>query len=392
MSRTRKSVDGQKKNFQPSFSGSFVSETVRRRLEHLVSGHVDSYSYFLQTGLAEAINDLPPLDMKLSDQDIFIKIGVSDVQVGYPSRLSEDSDRKYSPREARERGLSYSGSITATYDIIVTSGHASNPITFTSRLGELPIMVMSEKCNLKSCSPQALLTYGEEENEVGGYFIVNGIERVIRLLQIPHRNHALAIQRSSYKNRGNSYSDKGVAMRCARADQSSITVTMHYLTNGGATLRFVVRKQEFLLPVILVAKALAEVSDKEIFDRVMQGDEENTFASTRMELLLRDARQLTTGSLFDNSEAGGKPLPLTSRNVCVVYLGSLFRGFLPISERTSDYDAGILLIDRYLFVHVKQHSAKLDCLLFMLRKLFAFVQVDIVFITIAYSTLVLTVE
>ena len=236
-------------------------------------------------------------------------------------------------------------------------------------------MVMSDKCNLKGCSPQALLGYGEEETEMGGYFVVNGIERVIRLLQIPHRNHALAIQRSSYKNRGNSYSDKGVSMRCTRADQTSITVTLHYLTNGGATLRFVVRKQEFLLPVILVAKALAEVSDKEIFDRVMQGDEANTFASTRMELLLRDARQLTTGTSVDTSEDGGKPFSLTSKNVCVVYLGSLFRGFLPISERTTDYEAGIMLIDRFLFVHVKQHSAKLDCVLFMLRKLFAFVQV-----------------
>lgn len=71
-------------------------------------------------------------------------------------------------------------------------------------------------------------------------------------------------------SRGAYYSDKGVSMRCVRSDQSSVTVTLHFLTNGGATLRFVLRKQEFLLPVILVAKALVNISDKELFDRIVR--------------------------------------------------------------------------------------------------------------------------
>ena len=376
--RKRKSLGSstKRKLLTPSFSTGYVSDAVRQKLQHLVSGHVDSYSYFLQDGLQESINDIIPLDMKLDTQNIYIRIGINEVQVGNPSRANEDTEKKFTPREARERGLSYTGSMLASYEVNITHGSQVSSMNFTSRLGDLPIMVMSEKCNLHGCGPQALIAYGEEENEMGGYFIMNGIERVIRLLQVPHRNHALAIQRSSYRNRGNSYSDKGVAMRCTRADQSSITVTMHYLNDGGATLRFVARKQEFLLPVILVAKALQDVSDKEIFDRVMQGDETNTFASTRMELLLRDAKHLTAtspgASSTDKSKAPG--VPLTTHKACVAYLGSLFRGFLPISDRTSDYDAGLMLIDRYLFVHVQQPAAKLDCLLFMLRKLFAFVQ------------------
>jgi DNA-directed RNA polymerase I subunit RPA2 len=380
-SSKRKSISNSKQKLTPSFVTGYVSDSVRRRLEHLVSGHVDSYSYFLQTGLNESINDIPPLDMKLDPHNIYIRIGINEVRVGNPSRTNEDSEKKFTPREARERGLSYTGSMLASYEVNITNGTQINSMTFTSRLGDLPIMVMSEKCNLQGLPPQALIAYGEEENEMGGYFVMNGIERVVRLLQVPHRNHALAIQRSSYRNRGNSYSDKGVAMRCTRADQSSITITMHYLNDGGATIRFVARKQEFLLPVILVAKALQDLSDKEIFDRVMQGDESNTFASTRMELLLRDAKHLTatppsTSTSTDKSKAGVSPsgIPLTTHKACVAYLGSLFRGFLPIADRTSDYDAGLMLIDRYLFVHLTQATSKLDCLLFMLKKLFSFVQ------------------
>jgi DNA-directed RNA polymerase I subunit RPA2 len=103
------------------------------------------------------------------------------------------------------------------------------------------------------------------------------------------------------------YSEKGVAMRCTRPDQSSVTNTLHYLSNGGATLRFVLRKQEFLLPVVLVARALVNMSDKELFDRLVQGDTHNTFLTTRLELLLRDF----------------KSFQLHTKTDCLTYLGEL---------------------------------------------------------------------
>ena len=58
----------------------------------------------------------------------------------------------------------------------------------------------------------------------------------------------MAIQRSSFKNRGKQYSDLGVSMRCVKPDQTSITLVLHYLLNGGATLKFSLKKQEFLIP------------------------------------------------------------------------------------------------------------------------------------------------
>jgi DNA-directed RNA polymerase I subunit RPA2 len=90
----------------------------------------------------------------------------------------------------------------------------------------------------------------------------------------------------------------------------------------------------------------------------VQGDTDNTFMTTRLELLLRDAKQY---SIFSRAE-------------CLAFLGSHFRNFLPISERWSDEQAGRLLVDRYFFVHAKEFSAKLECLLHMLRKLFSFAE------------------
>lgn len=353
----KSAAKGAVKSHVPSTVNGFVSESTRKRLQHLVSAHVDSYNYFLEQGIVESINDIPPLDMKLDD-NLYVKFTVTNANIAAPTKKDDLTDGILMPRECRERGLSYAGAMTCNITITVGNDDAFNDIRLTTRLGDMPVMVRSERCHLRGYSGAKLVAAGEEANEMGGYFICNGIERVIRLLQVPRRNFALAIERSSFKNRGPLYSDKGIMMRCVRPDQSSATLTMHYLNNGSATLRFVIRKQEFLLPVTVVMKALEDISDKEIYDRVLQGDHQNTFSSTRLELLLRDAKQY---GVF-------------TRRECLSYLGAHFRIFLPLTDRASDEEAGRMLLDRYVCVHTASHGAKLECLLHMLRKLFMFVQ------------------
>jgi DNA-directed RNA polymerase I subunit RPA2 len=51
-----------------------------------------------------------------------------------------------------------------------------------------PVMVASKACNLSGFSQEELISRGEEGHEMGGYFILNGIERIIRLL-VQQRRH-----------------------------------------------------------------------------------------------------------------------------------------------------------------------------------------------------------
>ena len=67
--------------------------------------------------------------------------------------------------------------------------------TFVMSNGRVPIMVGSEKCRLAHNTAEELVAKGEEPNEVGGYFICNGNEKIIRLLIAPRRNYPLAVQR-----------------------------------------------------------------------------------------------------------------------------------------------------------------------------------------------------
>src|SRR5947209_3235368 len=102
---------------------------------------------------------------------------------------------------------------------------------------------------------------------MGGYFIINGIEKMIRLLLVSRRNHVMALVRSSFANRGPNYTEYGVQIRCAKLDQTTVTNTLHYLKDGNCLLRFNWKKQEFMVPIILIMKVSIQIQKKnfEIF-------------------------------------------------------------------------------------------------------------------------------
>ena len=50
---------------------------------------------------------------------------------------------------------------------------------------------------------------------MGGYFICNGIERIIRMLIQQRRHYIMALRRSAYHKRGNNYTDAATLIRCA---------------------------------------------------------------------------------------------------------------------------------------------------------------------------------
>lgn len=184
---------------------------------------------------------------------------------------------------------SYTAPLTAYIAHQVNDGEV---VVTERRLGQLPIMVGSSHCHLSRMTLEERVRCGEEVYELGGYFICNGLERLIRLLQVPRRHVIMAIDRSSFTKRGPQYTSFGCQIKCVREDMSSVTLTLHYLRDGRCNLRWSIKKQEFLVPVVLVLKALKETSDRELYEQLMRGDRNNTFLSDRLELLLRESKNM----------------------------------------------------------------------------------------------------
>ncbi|KAL0070101.1 hypothetical protein AAF712_002588 [Marasmius tenuissimus] len=263
-------------------------------------------------------------------------------------------DRKIYPSESRERQASYRGrmSIKLCYSDMHGQKHEIH-----KECGLIPIMVRSVRCNLRGMSSSELVRRHEEPEEFGGYFIINGNERLIRYLILPRRNHVISLIRPSFVNRGPSYTQYAVQIRCVRPDQTSCTNTLHYLSNGSAMLRFSWRKQEYVIPVMLVLKAMVGASDKEIFEGIMMEDYDNTFMTGRVELLLRSFGTFT----------------MRTGEQCLEYLGDKFRVVLGVPEDWTNEAVGVFLVQKLILVHLENPRDKYRMLLFMVRKLYALV-------------------
>ncbi len=378
----------------PSFHRSHLPRNVdARRLKRLSHPHVSSFDYFLDVGLRRGIGDVPIHEVDIVDPSSSSSSSSSGIMIGHVAGRPSDTIKfwlenakiamptkavsiaggkskttRLYPRECRELGLNYASTITADVCVqfVRRDGHGDESpsssggiLRVSGNFGMMPIMTCSLACHMRDMTPERLIRIREEGTEFGGYFIVSGIERCVRLLQVPRSNHATCIRRSNYANRGRLYTDMGVAVRCQRhnGDMSTVTNTLHYLTTGGATLKFVARKQEFLLPVVLVMRALSGriedggrrgggggddggggrgggghgITDEELYDRIVQGDMSNTFVRARAELLLQEARQYT-----------GMQTP----NECLAFIGSRFRLLSGMANSTTDVSIGHYIIHK----------------------------------------------
>lgn len=224
----------------------------------------------------------------------------------------------------------------------------------------------SNRCHLENNSPALLVKRKEEAEELGGYFIVNGIEKIIRLLLVNRRNFPLAINRPSFTNRGPSYTPYGIIVRSVRPDETSQTNVLHYLNDGNVTFRFSWRKNEYLIPLVMILKALVETNDREIFEGLVGPPTsrgiENTFLTDRVELLLRTY----------------KVYGLYSKTQTRAYLGEKFRVVLGVPDSMSHYEVGTEFLRKIVLPHLgcvnvteEQDTDKFKMLLFMTRKLYA---------------------
>jgi DNA-directed RNA polymerase I subunit RPA2 len=158
-----------------------------QRLRTLTAPHVESYNYFLEYGLSAGIQSLEPAELDLipprtaaSDHDSAmedalqdvstIQFWVEDVTIATPKKsfTTTTSQKSLFPREARERGCMYSGTMTGTfcYRIIERRNYTTIPNKVIriphKSFGDMPIMVLSKACHLHNSTPQQLTKWKEE--------------------------------------------------------------------------------------------------------------------------------------------------------------------------------------------------------------------------------------
>ena len=137
--------------------------------------HLSSYNEFVEYGLQSIIDEVNEVIIDTVEYPYKIKLGK--LQLKQPRVMELDgSITNLSPLEARLRNLSYAAPIMLESSV-VEDGNVLE--TKFIHVGDMPIMTRSNGCILYNLPENKLVEYGEDDRDPGGYFIINGSERVI---------------------------------------------------------------------------------------------------------------------------------------------------------------------------------------------------------------------
>ncbi|CAH8299301.1 unnamed protein product [Eruca vesicaria subsp. sativa] len=347
-----------------------------KELRNLVTHHIQSFDYMTERGLDVMFNRINPVYVNDPSSDNKWKIWLENPKVFSPQKESLSSNsRKESlyPFECRQAKVSYTGAFMADVCFSFDSGLGGHGgglgavVREKFEFGELPIMLMSNRCHLQGADCRKLLKCKESTSEMGGYFILNGIERVFRCVIAPKRNHPTGMIRNSFTGKREGYSDKAVAIRCVRDDQSAVTIKVYYNRNGSARVGFWIGGREYLLPVGLVLKALTETNDEEIYESLNccynehcgrgEGSIGTQLVRERAKIILDEVRDL---GLF-------------TREQCRKYLGEHFKSDIDAQKNDSYLTVAAAVLKNYIFVHLDNDDDKFNLLIFIIQKLFSLV-------------------
>ncbi len=219
----------------------------------IVNSDIESFNNFVEHELQLIIEENKEVEPTIIPHNVDeFKIKFDRIWLEKPTITEADGSKKnIYPIEARLRKITYSAPV-----FIEVSAHINGVQRelFTTQIGSLPIMLKSKFCHLKGSSREELVKHGEDPDDPGGYFIINGSEKVLIAVEDLAANKMLVEKTSLGVSQyvGKLFSEKG---------SFKIPHTFEKMKDGVFYLTFTrVRR----MPIIVILKALGILKDEEI--------------------------------------------------------------------------------------------------------------------------------
>ena len=157
----------------PNENWAIIENMIKK--EGIASHHLNSYNEFLDHGIQDIIDEVGGIDVETTGTPYRVSFGK--IFIGEPRSVELDgSTSRILPLETRLRDLAYSAPIHLEMTV-EENGIARE--TQKHHIGDIPIMIRSAKCETSKMAEKQMIEKGEDPLDPGGYFIVNGSERII---------------------------------------------------------------------------------------------------------------------------------------------------------------------------------------------------------------------
>ncbi len=255
------------------------TETLIRRYfdEHgFVASDIESFNNFLDFELQRIIEENKTVEPTIIPPNIeTFHIRLDKIWVTKPEITEADGSRRdLYPFEARIRKISYSAPI-----FMEISAHINGiqRESFKTQIGNIPIMLKSKYCHLSGLSSEQLIAAGEDPDDTGGYFIVNGTEKVLIKIEDLAANVLTVDEQKT-----------GIADFVGKIFSEKVSYkiphTIEKLKDGTFYLSFTRVKR---IPLILIVKALG-LSDEEVVKHVNLGTNSDLLVNLYQQADIKD--------------------------------------------------------------------------------------------------------
>jgi len=231
-----------------------------------IAADIKSYNNFVDVELQKIIEENKIIEPTIIPSNVEeYKIMLDKISITKPEITEADgSKRVIYPMEARLRKLSYSAPV-----FIEISSHINGAQreSFRTQIGSIPVMLKSKYCHLNGLSREELIDKGEDPEDPGGYFIINGTEKALVKIEDLAANKFLVSVSSSTTTpfEGKVFSERG---------SYKIPHSIEKLKDGIVYISFTRVKR---IPLVVIIKALGVVKDEDIMKYIELEDSSEVF-------------------------------------------------------------------------------------------------------------------
>ena len=320
--------------------------------EHLVKHHLESYNDFMKNKIPIIIKQFNPLSIfhgyeeDTNTYNYEIRVEFTDSYFTKPMIYENDGSTKLMyPQEARLRNISYSMPINVDMIVTVVKDPQSEDPTITLKkalknisIGKIPIMVKSEFCSLYN-NPSRKQLNEECKYDIGGYFIVNGNEKVIVGQEKMTENKVHVFVNNKVSSKYSHICDvKSTSLVGFNTPKNvSIKLTARESVSG-RTIKIAVPHIKVDLPLFIVFRALGVESDKKILEYILYdiNADENYEMVNWLKATVEDGSFILSQEealefMLKNGVILGQPkdIKLSRERRLEIFRGMLERDFLP---------------------------------------------------------------
>lgn len=332
----------------------------------LVQHHLDSYNDFFSNGIYDIFKQNNPfrfserqLDDKTPPNEILLYMGGKEgrkLYFGKPIIFDASHTHYMYPNDCRLRNMTYGTTIHYDIEVEIVTYDAEGKRNMQEfkieqvYLGKFPIMLNSNLCILNSLERHVRFNMGECKNDSGGYFIINGKEKVIMPQEVFSKN-MLYVRKNAVDDK---YAFSAEVRSISEDPSKPIRTTAVKLVAKYKNISVLVPNVRNPVPLFILMRALGIISDKAIIECCLLDLKKKSHMIDLFTPSIHDA-----GRIFTQEMAINYIRLLTKRQTVTGTLDILMNFFLPHIGEDNYYEKAYYvgyMVNKLLAVYTNEEK------------------------------------